>query len=1139
MNQIARWVAVPVILSVVLAATVGRAAPAPKKTDRFAAAKTALAKVNFRALRMAIADLTRTFPGRYTKGPQYLMRAIDWEKKLPAIRKALDARDEAALKQVDQIVALQREAMLANPLVDFEKLLLIKRKPVGDPRRAKGTGRGLGEFIGLPRQSSWQHDRIPNAHSWDNEIAVLSPVRPEGKLTTLLAPSPRRLMGDIELRFDGKRLLFSMPSKAKTWQIFEIGVDGKGRRQVTADGRGDVHNYDACYLPNGQIAFISTAPLQGVPCNKTVNVAMLYVMDANGKNIRQLAFDQDHNYCPTLTNDGRILYLRWEYTDLPHVWGRYLFTMNPDGTGQREYYGTGSYWPNGIFYARPIPGHPTRVVTIVTGHHVGRVGELVIFDPARGHRDIEGVVQRIPGYGKSVKPLIQDKLTEHSWPKFLHPWPLADTSPQQAAGSKPLGAGKYFLVAAKPRPNDLWGIYLVDIFDNMTLIKELEGNVLLEPVPLRPRTKPPVIADRVNLNRKDALIFLEDIHAGEGLVDVPRGSVKSLRLFTYHFVYQKMAGINHNIGTDGPWEPKRVLGTVPVEKDGSAFFRVPANTPISIQPLDAEGRALQLMRSWTTAMPGEIVSCTGCHEKLTDAAPNMKTIAAGKPPAEIRPWHGPARGFSFNREVQPVLDKYCVSCHDGGKRKDGKTIPDLRREQGKYIVFRNSDPQERVIRGTPQQELVRKYAGVFDPSYVELRRYVRTGGLESDIRMLNPGEFGADTSELIQMLEKGHHGVRLDREAWHRLTIWIDLNAPCHGTWREAAGLKIIKPFHGRRRELRRLYAGLDDDPEAYPEMPVKAVTPVKPKPVAEAPVKEVTCPDWPFDAAEAAKRQTAAARTTKRSVSLGRGLTLDLVLIPPGDFVMGDRTGYRDERPLSRVSIAKGFWMGTCEVTNEQYRRFEASHNSRFEHKGSWQFSERHLGWRLNHPKQPVVRVSLKQADAFCRWLSKKTRLNVTVPTEAQWEYACRAGTAGPMSYGDLDTDFSPFANLADRTIRQLAYDTDGRYTADITPRDARFDDKALVTNNVGSYKSNAWGLKDMHGNAWEWTRSAYWPYPYRDGDGRNAPDAGPKVVRGGSWRDRPTRCRSAFRLPYPAWRKIYNVGFRVVIEQDQAARK
>jgi formylglycine-generating enzyme required for sulfatase activity len=238
---------------------------------------------------------------------------------------------------------------------------------------------------------------------------------------------------------------------------------------------------------------------------------------------------------------------------------------------------------------------------------------------------------------------------------------------------------------------------------------------------------------------------------------------------------------------------------------------------------------------------------------------------------------------------------------------------------------------------------------------------------------------------------------------------------------------------------------------------------------------------------------------------------------------------------------------MAQCEITNEQFAQFDPRHDSRFQDKGSWMFNEWDLGWPLNQPRQPVVRVSWQEALAFCRWLSERTGLKVALPTEAQWEWACRAGTDSALSYGDLDTDFSEFANLADATMRDLAYDARDQLPPDIVPRDDRFDDGQLVTTQVGSYRPNPWGLYDMHGNAWEWTRSTYAPYPYRGEDGRNDLPAAPlrvgdnsssKVVRGGSWHDRPQRCRSAFRLSYPAWQKVYNVGFRIVIEADESAR-
>ncbi|MBW8017647.1 MAG: SUMF1/EgtB/PvdO family nonheme iron enzyme [Planctomycetes bacterium] len=1090
--------------------------------DEAAIVSARLDLVDPAAMRLVVRDLMKSHPESYTNGSRHLKQIDRIAKKLPEIKKALVKGTDGAIKQAESIIALKQSILLANPLLDFEKLLVVKRVPVGDPRRSKYLNHGLGEFIGLPRQSSWQIDRIPKTHGWENEISILSPLNPNGKLKTLYAPDEPKLVGDIELNFDGDKLMFSMPGPEKTWQVFEMDMDDTVARQLTPKKQTGVHNFDAFYMPDGRIGFISTAAMQGVPCNTSVNVGMLFNMQADGSNVNQLCFDQDHNYSPTLMNDGRVLYLRWEYTDLPHVWGRYLFTMNPDGTSQRHFYGTGSYWPNGIFYARPIPGHPTKVVGIITGHHVGRAGEMVIFDPAKAPRSVGGVVQKIPGRGKKVEPVIEDRLTIDVYPKFLHPYPLSD---------------KYFIVAAKPTELDLWGIYLVDTFDNMTLIHESEGSVLLEPIPLVKRKKPPVIIDRSDPASKDAIMYIENVYAGPGLKDVPIGSVKKLRLFSYHFAYQKLAGITHRIGTDGPWEPKRVLGTVDVEKDGSVMFQIPAKVPISIQPLDADGKAIQLMRSWTTAMGGEFVSCVGCHETQSQAAMGKRTIAARKAPVRIKPWHGPVRGFNFTREVQPVLDKYCVSCHNPGKSNGSVEqfpIPDFTSSEDTFKVLKNNNPEVITVTGVDRKELVKKYGGVFPPSYVALRAYVRVGGFESDIHLLNPAEFGAGTSELFQILKKGHYGVELDEEAWGRLATWIDLNAPCHGTWREAAGLANTSKARDYRADLRKLYAGINENSESYPSVPKPDVKPVQPAPYTRPQVRMVNLKSWPLDANEAKRRQYAFA-SRMMTVDLADGTPMEFVLIPAGDFVIGDSSGNDDELPLTHVKIEKSFWMSKFEVTNAQYNAFNADHNSRYEHKGSWQFSEKHLGWPLNTPDQPVVRVSWNDAQGFCDYISAKTGKKASLPTEAQWEYACRAGTNTPFNYGGLDTDFSTFANMSDATIRELAFDTDGRKTADILPRDARFNDTALVTVKAGSYKPNRWGLHDMHGNVWEWTQSKYTPYPYLSGDGRNDSDGvSQRVVRGGSWYDRPKRCRSGYRLSYPAWQKIYNVGLRIVIEAE-----
>jgi len=1052
---------------------------------------TSVSEDQWRSLELAIRDLMDTFLDRYPLGEIYLQRLASLkatQTKLlqsPSSDSAETARQMADLaRQFDQ---LRREALLANPLLDFSRLLLVKR--------------GANQ-LGLPMNYA-SNSSIPPT-GYDNEIAVLSPVRPEGRLTPLYRPEGGRFVGDVALHYDADRLLFSMPGSHNRWQVFEIQADGSRLHELPLIREPDVDNYDACYLPDGRIVFGSTACFTGVPCtNGSDHVSNLYLLETSGR-IRQLTVDQDHDWCPTVLNNGRVLYLRWEYTDLPHAFSRILFHMNPDGTEQMEYYGSNSYWPASMFYARPIPGHPTKVVAVVGGHHdLPRMGDLVVFDPALGRSEASGAIQKIPGHGRKVEPVMLDLPIAQSWPKFLHPFPLSE---------------KYFLVSCKPSADALWGIYLVDVFDNLVLLREEPGYALLEPIPLEKTSAPPTIPDKINPARRDAEVFVADVYRGGGLQGVPRGTVKHLRLITYHFAYQGMGAEPHSIGLDGPWDPKIVLGTVPVHEDGSARFLVPAYTPIAIQPLDSEGKAVQLMRSWFTAMPGEMVSCVGCHEPQNTTPPRQPSIAATHPPAEITPWHGPPRGFAFRREVQPVLDRYCVGCHDGKARPDGLEIPSFVDGEAVPMLANNNRINQ---------------ASRFSLAYYQLRRFVRTPTKESDIYVLPPWEFHADTTRLVQLLEKGHYGVALDAESRDRLITWIDLGAPFHGNWTEIVGDEARRQWR-RRRETRKRYTGMDDDPEVvYPSAKPKPIPLQTPASHAMAEAKRRLNPPEVIQPPQPAPRELPSL-----SIPLSDGVSLAMVLIPPGEFVMGQNGGYADEQPAGRVRIDKPFWMARCEVTNEQFSLFDASHDSRLEHGDFLKFGPGSRGATLASPQQPVVRVSWNRAMDFCRWLSEKTGRRFTLPTEAQWEYACRAGTSTPLWYGGPNADFAPYANVSDashQVIELLGESSRADVLPPWRPADTRYDDRSRVSAPVGSYRPNPFGLFDMHGNVAEWTRSDYRPYPYSDAEPPGQPGSDvKKVVRGGSWYDRPDRCRSAFRQAYPACRPVYDVGFRVICEAD-----
>lgn len=1073
-------------------------------------AKAALAlQFNPAAIRRAVADLGDCYPGRYRLPAGFQEKLAAGERRLPRIAQALDAGDEVrvrqALAECDELFALQRTALLANPLLSFGEILVLKRRTSDPSTASQGVYWDWGQKYGMP--VNWSCDFRPKnppiAPWWEDEIVAVS-LAGQGPRRTIFKAPKTHMLQHPDLHFDADRLLFAMPGPNGAFQVFEVRVDGTLLRQVTRDTGPDIDNGDACYLPDGRILFNSTRMFTGVPCEDGESyVSNLCLTDAEGRHTRMLTFDQESNWYPSLLNDGRVLYTRYEYANVSHQFGRLLFHMNPDGTSQMEYYGSNSYWPNSIFYARAIPNHPTMVAGVVCGHHgPNRTGRLVLFDPARGRDETRGAVQTIPGYGKPVKRIVEDTLYAGDWPKFAHPWPLSD---------------KYYLVAARLGPDqEEYGIYLADVFDNMTEICRLPGHSLFEPIPLAKRKTPPQIPDRVRPESKEATVYLANIYEGPGLRGIPPGSVKRLRLFTYDYFYRHTShrGFGHlaTPGIDGPWEPRCILGTVPVSESGTARFTVPANTPISVQPLDGQGRALQQMRSWFTAMPGETISCVGCHERQNTSPTPMAAVGYAGRPDRIAPWRGPARGFDYQREVQPVLDRYCVGCHDGSK--SGR--PDLSRKS----------EQERLRINREYHRLTESsISTTLTPSFIALHPYVRRPHAESNYGPQVAAEYTADTSLLVQMLRKGHHNVAPDDEAWDRLTTWIDLGAPDHGSWQYSVW-GVQSNYYQRRLEMLRQYAGRTDDVEWLPPLDdavPKFIAPAAEKPAAAPP----KCAGWPFGADEAQRRQAAVGLPKSLVLKLPGDQSLDLVLIPPGEFVMGDPQGAPDEREATAVRIDRPFYMSRCEVTNAQYAALaDPAHTSGVV--GWMSIDWRGEGYPLTEAAQPVVRVSWLEAKKFCQALSATTGRKIELPSEAQWEWACRAGTSTPLWYGGPNDDFSTFENLAGREQQAFAFSGKPKWFL----RDDRFDDHNLVTAPVASYRPNPWGLYDMAGNASEWTRTTYHgPRAESLADVEDSPST-EKVVRGGSWSARPREAGSAYRWKYPAWRKIHNVGFRIILE-------
>jgi len=1035
-----------------------------------------LRNFDFEALRLAFNDyddsLQASLSIEYT-----LLEELNQNREL--VLRSIEMSEADFFDKIKVAQEAKRKILLANPLLKFDEILAIRRHKI--PGRIRPIGQGPDP---AGQASNYQSLSMVNRNIWDNALITI-PIDGNGEQKLVYQSQGNRYIGKVDLHYDADKVLISKPNENMTYQVFELELNTGDVRQVSQDVGGDVDNYDACYLPSGEIIFASTACYHGVPCvNGNSSVANLCRIKPDGSEMRMLCFDQDDNWHPSVLNNGKVMYTRWEYTDSPHFFTRILMSMNPDGTNQRAYYGSNSYWPNSIFFARAVPDDPGKVIGVVSGHHgTRRAGELYLFDPSKGRHETDGIVQQIPGRNKKVEPIVADRLVDMSWPKFLHPYPLSD---------------KYTIVSCQLGPFDNWGIYLVDVHDNMTLLSSDPYYHLLEPVPLQTRTTPPVIPDRINLESKDASVYIQNVYFGPGLKDIPSGEVKSLRLFEWHYAYRGTGGHTH-VGIDGPWEPRRILGTVPVYEDGSAHFTVPANTPIAIQPLDEEGRALQIMRSWFTAMPGERISCVGCHEDANQVPPARPTLGARKSPVSISEWKGPERAYGFEREVQSVLDRLCVSCHDGSKE-----IPDFSQRED-VTPLRNNGYK-------------------FTSSYAALHPYVRRPGPENDYHLSNPMEYHADQTELVQLLKKGHHNVVLDDDAWERIYTWIDLNVPDHATWTDHTNK--IEPFIERRRELREMFAGIQHNPETklppIPSYPVGENASVdKSKQVEEMP----ELPNWPFGASEAEQMLKENANPLRMSVDLGSGVDMDLVLIPAGSFIQGRNDGPADEYPAHKVEIEEAFYMAEFETSLEQYLQFDPEHKQGVV---NWTNKDQGaIGYSLDKSEYPVIRISWDEVQAYCEWLSEKSGYDVSLLTEAEWEWACRAGLSSEMNYGGVDSNFGIYANLADMQIRKWAR----RESPSWQPRIDHVDDGNMIFSEVGSYKPNVWGLYDMHGNAAEWTESPFEGYP-GNVDLQYA-DSEKIVARGGSWYDRPYRATSGYRLDFEKYQKVHNVGFRVILRK------
>ncbi|MBI3853939.1 MAG: discoidin domain-containing protein [Verrucomicrobia bacterium] len=681
--------------------------------------------------------------------------------------------------------AQQRQFALASPLLDFDALLFTKRVPgsyshMSDQNYGWWSRPGGGIYIlrGLKNGPATTSARGIGASNNDPAAGDVIP-RAEC-LTDAAFKEPGSFMRPA-LSFDAKKILFAWckhyPELAKEkdklnkanvpedafYHVFEMNADGSGVRRLT---HGKYDNFDARYLPDGRIVFLSTRRGQflqvgkasaaatlakndlpdcyvrcGGDASRPVAVYTLHTMNADGGDLTPISPFEMFEWEPSVARDGTILYSRWDYVDRDNMPYMSLWSINPDGINARLIYGNYTKAPHCTFEPRAIPGSD-KIIFTASGHHSQTMGSLVLLNPAVGTEGEAPITRLTP---ETPFPEIE------GWPRafYANPWPLSERTHLVAWGVEEE------MREGKERPKNGMGLYLFNTDSGLELLYRDPEISSMYPIPLKPQPRPPVIASNVKWDGpQEGRFLVADVT--RGLKTVQRGDVKALRIIaipakTQPWMNQPVMGLTH----DDPG--KAVLGTVPVEADGSAYFRVPSGVAFFFQALDARGMAVQTMRSATHVQPGQTLSCTGCHDPRKDTPPpSASPLASLREPSKITVGPEGSWTMRFDKLIQPVLDAQCVSCHNP-----------------------KSDDVEAAKFDLTPEHAYKSLTLAGKPSLNDLVVSAYRDGVSTE------GHNPAIQSAVLRKLADpaGHAGVKLDRANLDRFVTWMDTYAQRTGTF--------------------------------------------------------------------------------------------------------------------------------------------------------------------------------------------------------------------------------------------------------------------------------------------------------------------------------------------------------------------
>ena len=736
-------------------------------------------------------------------------RVAQLESRIEGMQAALDEMTRYAESDPDDLTGQRsrwlklrlaaREVVLSNPDLDFDEVLFATRSDVGNNGNIT---RGFYMQFWQPRSELY---RKSGFHPADGTQALL-----KGRL------GPGHMRG-MDLWWDAGRLVFSwckqpdyykgdQPGKSRPAHLYEVNVDGSGLRQITDHPCNS--DTEPTYLPDGAVAFVSDRSNYGSQCAGSFwqdrKIMNLYRASADGRDIRPLTNNKDFDRYPHSMDNGQILFLHWEYQER-HLWQPHtLWTCRPDGTQQDSVYKQHiRNGPMSLRDTRQVWGSD-MLVGVACGHHNWAMGALMMINHQKGINDPSGMYLLTPNIsgtegGLGGRPPVPEGGVPDGGGYYVQPWPLSEKS--VLAGYSydyPRGGG-----------GENYAIYYVDVWGNKEMIHRERYISCVYPVALRERKAPPVLPDATDQSKNYATTYVTDVY--RDLPGVEKGEARYIRISQhmpwpavqlsdeygdFNDLHWSASGTwARNLGI-WSWSPARVIGTVPVEEDGSAHFKVPVEQPVYFQLLDENYMELRRMRSFVTYQPGENRGCWGCHEsrnipppRVEDTMPRAVSRPADMPEPPV--W-GHYQVLDYEGDVQPILNRHCVRCHGVDEPAGGLEFTD-RRVGNHFQSYRTmfGITGEESERGRYVNDWTKGGGGISAECNTALRNMEKNAHPGQLVSIANrmggshevtqPKQFGSHKSKLITHLlnDAGHRrNVHLSETEWRKLVCWVDLNAP-------------------------------------------------------------------------------------------------------------------------------------------------------------------------------------------------------------------------------------------------------------------------------------------------------------------------------------------------------------------------